>query len=306
MLSVPCRCSRPAGRPPLPLTRMSSKSWPWSTLTNSASKVLASSPGSFGAASAGLSARWNLAYSMTLDRILEETLGSGTGSPAPVSARGGELVPLPLTPPQRTLQHVLDGDAHAAHTRGRDGQVSKAGGGARIQQEESKRHRAVASQAGAHWATSSDTEKVSLSLEISLTMVAISELANGLGRSRGACVRGCAARARASRRPRSLAVAGSQCRLGPLTACSRASQRTATAMAVASSAGAVAPRAATRWWLASRCVSLHVGVEPVSQHADVESCVSDTRASCRRRTRAPRPLLWLVRSAQQPRRLRHL
>jgi len=73
---------------------MSSNSVPWSTLTNSAFHAFASSPSSLGAsvpasaapaaAAAGLST-WNLAYSITLDRILEVTLGSGTGESTPVS-----------------------------------------------------------------------------------------------------------------------------------------------------------------------------------------------------------------------------
>jgi len=62
-------------------TRMSSKSVAWSTFTNSVSKFLVSSS----VDSLFFAVTWNLLYSITLARILEETFGSGIGASIPVS-----------------------------------------------------------------------------------------------------------------------------------------------------------------------------------------------------------------------------
>ena len=63
-------------------TRISSNSVAWSTLTNSVSKVVSSS---FLSPSFLSCAVWNLAYSITLVRILEGTLGRGMAESVPVS-----------------------------------------------------------------------------------------------------------------------------------------------------------------------------------------------------------------------------
>ena len=66
---------------------MSSKRVAWSTLTNSVSKVFVSSSD----VSDFLACTWYLQYSITLAKILLETLGRGIVASVPVSASFGDV-----------------------------------------------------------------------------------------------------------------------------------------------------------------------------------------------------------------------